>query len=268
MILLFWQITGANLTRGKRDAHKHFFFFFFSVFSPQVPANAADCGRATLDLSSQCGRGQNPDPSVQIQTLAGKPSTPESWKKEFEAKLIWHCCFMKCDCIFFILFTRMLQPFELRSQPVPLLHVRIAVQTHFGGLCSTAQPPVKKKGCSDLRATAITFHLPAQPLRTLHDFRSCCLVCFYSLSHESCRDVLLFWPCVPCFGVFERDYRRREVFPDAIFLVLSVTVGGGLLRNLFRRKFNLFTDLIWYADCVWYFVVLTPASLKKKYIYT
>lgn len=214
MILLFWQITGANLTRGKRDAHKHFFLFFrFSALRSQWMRLIVDEQPLTCHPSAAGARtgSLRPDPDSGWKTLHSR-----ILEKEFEAKLIWHCCFMKSDCIFFFLFTRMLQPFELRSQPVPLLHMRIAVQTHFGGLCSTAQPPVKK-GCSDLRATAITFHLPAQPLRTLHDFRSCCLVCFYSLSHESCRDVLLFGP----------------VFHVSVFLKGTIGDGECLLMQSF-----------------------------------
>lgn len=129
------------------------------------------------------------DPSVQMQILAGhRPLPNPEW--EFEAKLIWLCRLMKFVLLLF-LFTCISEPFELHSQPVLLLHMRIAVQTHCWRLCSTAQPPVKRMfwplcNCDRL------FLLPAEPLWTLHDFHSCCLMCFYSLSHESCRNVLLF----------------------------------------------------------------------------
>lgn len=224
------------------ETHTNISFFFFS-FQPRGP--------------SECGWLWTSNPRLVVPVRPGpesgslRPDPDSGWKtlrsrileKEFEAKLIWHCCFVKCDCIFFILFTRMLQPFELRSQPVPLPRVRIAVQTHFGGLCSAAQPPVKKKkGCSDLRATAITFHLPAQPLRTLHDFRSCCLVCFYSLSHESCRDVLLFGPVFHVSVFLKGTIGDGKCFLMRSFLFCWWLWGGGLLSNLFRRKFNLFTD--------------------------
>lgn len=126
------------------------------------------------------------------------------------------------------------------SQPVLPLRMRIVFQTHCGRLWSTAQPPVK--GCPDLRATAITFYLPAEPLWTLHDFHSCVFI------HCLINHARMFSSLAFVFHVFQRDNMSQEIttVPMRSFLVLSVT--AVCVVKFLLEKFNLIFRLFGYME--------------------
>lgn len=211
MILLFWQITGANLTRGKRDAHKHFiiFFFRFSALRSQRMRLIVDEQPSTCRPSAAGARIRIP-PSRSRLWLENPP-LPNPGKRNL--KLNWFGAVVSWNVIAFFSFCLPAcysplncAPSQSHCHTWELLSKRISEDS------VPQRNLLLKKGCyvSSPRTTSpntswLPLMLPRVFLLTV------------AWIMQGCSPL---WPCVPCFGVFERDYRRREVFPDAIFLVL------------------------------------------------
>lgn len=95
---------------GAGEMHANIFSLVLSLRSQWTRLNVDERALTCHPSAARARSGSlRPDPDFGWKTLHSlNPG------KEFEAKLIWHCCFMECDCIFFF-FTCMLQPFELPS---------------------------------------------------------------------------------------------------------------------------------------------------------
>lgn len=143
----------------------------------------------------------------------------------------------------------MSEPFELHSQPVLLLHIRIVVQTHWGRLCSTEQTPVKRMSwppcnCDHVSSPRRTsLNTSWLPLMLPHVF-------WFTVAWimQGCS---LLWPCVLCFCFFQRDNMRQEETATLMpfFPVLSVT--AICVVKFLLEKFILICRLCCGIDASW-----------------